>query len=379
MKKLLFCMILFFGLSTSQYAYGAMKTYDAVSDDGLYKTQFMTYNTVTLESDFIPDRRLGDYFISASQVYSGEMAYFPKASFTWVNPNYIIVSGKQTVALSAEYNGEYIILHADIDVGLIPLKGGLLTDYVFDGYIGDPWDKTFSEIAFRDGKGFIPGTLNIENWDSTTAGTREFNWTFTPSDTKYESAAGTVKVKFEERKPDPGVDEPTVPSLTATTVTLNNLTAYDINLNDKIPGCKYKWTSSNPEVAEVNPKNGLVTAVSEGTATITCEITYPDETKQTLVSEVTVGYDDNAPELTDTVLDLNPGDEYDINVENKIAKSRYRWASSDRSIVTVNSANGIVTAKATGTAYVTCTITTPENQVIVLRCDINVTEQKEIK
>lgn len=89
---------------------------------------------------------------------------------------------------------------------------------------------------------------------------------------------------------------------------------------------------------------------------------------------MTVGYDENAPLLTETILDLEVGNKFDINLENKIAKSKYRWVSSNRNIVTVNSANGKVTAKAPGEAYVTCTITTPDNQVIVLRCDINVTE-----
>ena len=216
----------------------------------------------------------------------------------------------------------------------------------------------------------ISGKYNPVNYDPNKLGTYDLEYVFVPDDPYYDTINGSIRINVWEPKPD----EPTTPSLTATTVTLNSLTAYDINLNDKIPGCKYSWTSSNPEVAKVNTKNGLVTAVSEGTTTITCEITLPDETKQTLISEVVVGYDDNAPVLTDTVLDLNPGDESDINVENKVAKSKYRWASSDRSILTVNSANGMVNAKAAGEAYVTCTITTPENQVIVLKCDINVTE-----
>ena len=169
-------------------------------------------------------------------------------------------------------------------------------------------------------------------------------------------------------------DEPTTPSLTATSVRLETKTTYDINLNNKVPGSKYKWTSSNTKVAKVNPKNGLVTAVAEGEAVITCEITLPDKTVQVLKSKVIVGYDENAPMLTDTILDLEVGDKYDINVENKIAKSKYRWASSNRSIIKVNSTNGKVTAVGAGEAYVTCTITTPENQIIVLRCDINVTE-----
>lgn len=165
---------------------------------------------------------------------------------------------------------------------------------------------------------------------------------------------------------------PTSPSLTATTVTLNTLTTYDINLDNKISGSSYRWTSSNPGVAKVNAKNGLVTAVSEGEALITCEVTLPDNTIQELQSLVIVGYDENAPVLTETVLDLEVGDKFDINLENKIAKSKYRWVSSDRSVVKVNSSNGIVTAMGPGQAYVTCTITTPDKQIIVLRCDINV-------
>lgn len=169
-------------------------------------------------------------------------------------------------------------------------------------------------------------------------------------------------------------NEPTGPSLTATTILLESRTMYDVNLNNKVTGSKYNWTSSNPKVAKVNAKNGLVTAVSEGEALVTCEIALPDGKTQTLTSFVTVGYDENAPLLTETILDLEVGDKFDINLENKIAKSKYRWVSSDRSIVTVNSSNGKVTAKLTGEAYVTCTITTPENQIIVLRCDINVTK-----
>ena len=65
------------------------------------------------------------------------------------------------------------------------------------------------------------------------------------------------------------------------------------------------------------------------------------------------------------------------NLENKIAKSKYRWVSSDRNIVKVNSSNGKVTAVGIGEAYVTCTITA-DKQVIVLRCDINVTNAEDI-
>lgn len=235
----------------------------------------------------------------------------------------------------------------------------------------------------------VSGKVTYTNIDKIVPGYFDLQWVFTPDDSKYETISGVLNFYVwpedseasKGKMPDPEpeeIDEPTPPSLTATTVTLSTLTEYDINLDNKVSGSKYKWTSSNPAVAKVNEKNGFVTAVSEGTALITCEITLPDGDTRILESIVTVGYDENAPVLTETVLDLEVGDKFDINLENKIAKSKYRWVSSDRSVVKVNSSNGKVTAIGPGEAFVTCTITTPENQVIVLRCDISVTEPEEL-
>jgi len=222
------------------------------------------------------------------------------------------------------------------------------------------------------------GAFTYPNLDNTRIGIWDLEWVFTPDDGRYEPITGFIRLNVRPRDvEEPSEldvpDEPTNPSLTATIVTLESRTAYDINLNNKVSGSKYRWTSSNPDVAKVNAKNGLVTAVSEGEALITCEITLPDGEVQELTSIVNVGYDENAPELTETILDLEVGDKFDINLENKIAKSKYRWVSSDRGIIRVNSSNGKVTAVGPGDTHVTCTITTPENQVIVLRCDVSVT------
>lgn len=195
---------------------------------------------------------------------------------------------------------------------------------------------------------------------------------------QYDSFSGTMEFTFSTfGKKIPVVEtapeEPTTPSLTATSVLLDTMATYDINLVNREVGSEYLWTSSDTEIVEVNSKSGKLKAIKEGKANIICEITLPDTTTQTLVSEVTVGYDANAPLLTESELDLEVGDTFDINLENKVAKSKYRWITSDKSIAKVNSSNGKVTAMSAGDAYVTCTITTPENQVIVLRCDISVT------
>ena len=227
----------------------------------------------------------------------------------------------------------------------------------------------------------VTGTVTYPNRKDVKMGNFDLQWLFTPDDPKYETRSGVFHFYIwppdtEEQKgklPESKPDEPTVPSLTATTVLLNKATSYDINLNNKVSGSSYSWTSSNESVATVD-KKGMVRAKKEGKTTISCKITLPDASTQTLVSEVIVGYDDNAPLLTDTDIDLSIGDTFDINVENTIAKSKYRWATSNKSILKVNAANGKVAAISAGRVYVTCTITTPDRQIIVLRCDITVTE-----
>ena len=247
---------------------------------------------------------------------------------------------------------------------------------IFDMVEGGDIIGELPQIRITINEAEVEGTFTYPNYNNTRLGLWDLEWVFTPADDRYEPVTGTIKVNVRPRDVEDieEIDEPTTPSLTAIRVTLDTLTSYDINLINKVSGSKYKWTSSNPSVAKVNVKNGLVTAVSEGEAIITCEITLPDGTVETLKSLVIVGYDDNAPVLTETQLDLEVGDKFDINLENKIAKSKYRWVSSDRSVVIVNSSNGKVTAMGAGEAYVTCTITTPDRQVIVLRCDISVTE-----
>ncbi len=218
----------------------------------------------------------------------------------------------------------------------------------------------------------VSGKFTYPNYDNTRVGVWDLEWVFTPDDPSFETLTGTIKLDVRPKDPVES-DEPTSPSLTATTVLLTSDTAYDINLNNKIAGSAYRWTSSDTKVAKVNSKNGLVTAVSEGTATITCEIAQPDGKSQKLQSIVTVGYDDNAPILSDTAIDLEKGDKYTIKVENTLTKSNIRFATSNKSVVKVGTASGKVTAVSAGDAYITCTITAG-GQVIVLRCDVTVTE-----
>lgn len=118
------------------------------------------------------------------------------------------------------------------------------------------------------------------------------------------------------------------------------------------------WTSSNNEVATVN--NGTVTAVSEGTATITatagektatCTVTVKAATVP--VTEVTIKVGDNA---SDTAT-MTAGEELELTatvLPDTATDKGVTWESSDNSVATVS--NGTVKA-ANVTEQKTVTIT----------------------
>lgn len=377
MKKIIAALIMIVLLLTPSFA-TAKELYKASYEitEGDYYITFEVRQKDVSTDGFYAGRKLGDYLINGYCTYQGRWFDYVK----WADDDYVIVEGKQDIVIALDK-------HSDISFivemnGIIPPKKKLKTSMNFSTPVsmvaGGDFIGELPGIAFIDALTgeIVKGDITFLNYDNTRIGQWYLEWVFTPDDPSYETMTGYIPL--DVRAPDPETpDKPTIPSLTATQVILDTKTAYDINLNDKIAGSTYLWTSSNPEIVEVNPANGKIRAISEGTAVITCEITLPSGEVIIIQSVVTVGYDENAPMLTETILDLEVGDKFDINIENKIAKSKYRWVSSDRSIVKVNSSNGKVTAIGLGEAYVTCTITTPDNQVIVLRCDISVMEAEE--
>jgi beta-glucanase (GH16 family) len=150
---------------------------------------------------------------------------------------------------------------------------------------------------------------------------------------------------------------------------------YNININGKRPGLTYQWTSSDNNVVEVNSKNGIIKAINYGQAIISCLITDTKGEKLILSSKVIVGVDESGPQLKVRNLDLKHGEQFDINIARKIGKSKYRWTSSNKEIIRVNASNGFVTAVGIGEAIVTCTITAPDKNIIVLTATVNVSEE----
>ena len=137
-------------------------------------------------------------------------------------------------------------------------------------------------------------------------------------------------------------------TLTAT-VTPSNATDKTVN-----------WTSSNTGVATVDA-NGKVTAVAAGIATITVKTKDGEKTAPCIVTvnapAPPTGVKVTSVALNTATLSLAVNDVAQLTATAKpddASDKSVTWASSDTNVATV-AADGKVTAKAAGTAYITAT------------------------
>lgn len=135
------------------------------------------------------------------------------------------------------------------------------------------------------------------------------------------------------------------------------------------------WTSSNTKIAKVN-SNGVVTAKKPGKVTITCTTT---DTAKTATCTVTVKkVTPSKVELNKSKLSLKVGATYTLKAtvspSNATSKALV-WTSSNPKVATVSS-KGKVTAKAKGTAKITCTTKSGEK---VDTCKVTVSAKKITK
>ena len=116
---------------------------------------------------------------------------------------------------------------------------------------------------------------------------------------------------------------------------------------------KVSWTSSNPSVASV--ENGKITAIKEGTTTITAKSEDGEKTATCAVTVSAKTYPVTGVTLNKTSITITIGEtetlEPKISPTNASNKS-VNWSSDDPSIVSVDQ-TGKMTAKAVGTANVT--------------------------
>ena len=114
-----------------------------------------------------------------------------------------------------------------------------------------------------------------------------------------------------------------------------------------------KWTSDHPEIASVDEKTGLITALSEGQATVT--VVTANGCSDACAVTVTPGPDRIA--LAETDVKLGVGDKLDLNAralrdDDAEVGQQLTYTTSASKYATV-SADGIVTGKKKGSATIT--------------------------
>ena len=130
---------------------------------------------------------------------------------------------------------------------------------------------------------------------------------------------------------------------------------------------KASYKSSDESIITVN-KDGKITAIKEGEATVTATV-KDGENEFSATCEITVN---EIPLNTITIdkkdFELNVSESEKLNVifepENTTDDKTIEWSSSDESIVSVDS-EGVVTAKAEGTAFITAKVGEKETQVTI--------------
>lgn len=132
---------------------------------------------------------------------------------------------------------------------------------------------------------------------------------------------------------------------------VNGSATLQAKINDVV-STAVTWSSNKPSVATVD-NNGKVTAVGEGTATITATANA-DTTKKAMCS-VTVEKADITVAIDPTILTLGIGEDATLQAKiNGVNSTEVTWKSSDDAVAAVDS-NGKVTAKKEGTTTITAT------------------------
>ena len=130
------------------------------------------------------------------------------------------------------------------------------------------------------------------------------------------------------------------------------------------------WKSNHPEFATVT--NGLVTAVSAGTATITASCAGKSTTCQVNVTTPNVPVESVSLNKDSTTLTIEGTENLTATVQPPNATNQQvTWESSDSEKVTV--VDGLITGKAITIAPVTITVKTVDGEKTDT-CEVEVTE-----
>lgn len=134
-------------------------------------------------------------------------------------------------------------------------------------------------------------------------------------------------------------------------------------------GAQVTWKPSDSSIATVD-SSGKVTAIKEGTCTITATTT--DGLTATCTVTVAKKAEQESISLNKSTTDLTTGNSETLIATTTPSAVNVKWSSSDTSIATVDS-SGKVTAIGAGTAIITATTTDGSN--LSASCTVNVTKE----
>ena len=124
--------------------------------------------------------------------------------------------------------------------------------------------------------------------------------------------------------------------------------------------------SDNPDIASVEKAGGLVTAKASGTATISCVMNNGKSAK----CEITIKPMATSVSLNKSSLTLGVGEQFDLDssIESGTAAYHRYFYSDNPDIASVEKAGGLVTAKASGTATISCVMNNGKSA----KCEITI-------
>lgn len=281
-KILISCLIIILFLlysSKSAYAYNDyFKVISSSDNEYTYKIKTINNNDLEYSQYCYVGQKLNDYII----LNIPESTSLKAGTVKWENPDYIIVDGEQVVNVifTNALTGEDTIFKVYINgaplltVNNLYLQDGTVYDVNIIGKTSHykyEWYSEDDNIVTVDSYGYVKAIKN---------GKTNVRCRIMSGEENIKDLICKVNVVSYDEYPDI--------SLTQSEMTLSIGEEYNININNKKIGCKYNWFSSDNDIIRLDSTNGMINAVGQGSAIVTCAITFPDNTAITLRCDVTV-------------------------------------------------------------------------------------------
>lgn len=144
------------------------------------------------------------------------------------------------------------------------------------------------------------------------------------------------------------------------------------NENEDASEEQNEWESSNPDIATVDSNTGEVTAIKEGTCTITCSNVYEPEIKSSVTVKVEPFIHTNSVILDKTNIELYEGENEEIKAivsPDDAMNKEVIWQSSDESIATIDDDGNI---RAVGEGECEIIALSDDNEDVKAVCNLKV-------